>query len=132
MTLLVRHFDPGSKEELKPKQEIEMSVFLKIKLKSLAAEARIIRKQELKTRGPSHNATRESLYRHRIDVVRRCSRETHLAYGYTRGRAYVQLERTCYSPPDWKAVAAMVKKYGKFDEKEFERWKSSEENSSSG
>ena len=89
-----------------------MSVYLKIKLKSLAAEARIIRAQERKTKG-QWNATRESLYRHRIDVVRKVSRETHLAYGFLRGRTYEQMERSCYSPPDWKAVEKMVEKYGK-------------------
>lgn len=84
-------------------------VFLKIKLKSLAAESRIIRKQELKSRGP----IREALYHHRIHVVRRAARETHLAYGFLRGRAYLALESRCSSPsPDWKEVGKMVKKYG--------------------
>ena len=89
-----------------------MSVYLKIKLKSLAAEARIIRAQERKTKG-QWNATRESLYRHRIDVVRKAARETHLAYGYLRGRTYEQMEPEAYTKPDWAAVEKMVVKYGK-------------------
>jgi hypothetical protein len=82
--------------------------FLKIKLKSLAAEARIIRLEELRTRGD----LRESLYLHRIMKVRRECRDTHLAYGFLRGRTYLQLERSCTVPPDWKNVARMVFKYG--------------------
>lgn len=100
-----------------------MSVFLKMKLKSLAAEARIIRRQELKTRGPTWNLTRESLHRHRIDVVRRASRETHLAYGFIRGRSYDSMERKCLVDPDFKAVATMVRKYAPEKAEGFESWK---------
>lgn len=99
-----------------------MSIFLKIKLKSLAAEARIIRRQELKTRGARHNDTREALHLHRIHVVRAAARHTHLAYGFIRGKSYEQLERSCDHPPSWKDVAAMIKKYGILKEKEFEQW----------
>lgn len=104
-----------------PIVENQMSVFLKIKLKSLAAESRIIRRQELKTRG-KHDATRESLYLHRIGVVRRAARETHLAYGFIRGRSYKAMERTACVAPDWKAVLAMAKKYGTSVDN-FDAWK---------
>lgn len=100
-----------------------MSVFLKIKLKSLAAEARIIRAQELKTRGTRNNHLREELYLHRIGVVRRAARETHLAYGYIRGRSYCALERECRCPPDWKAVGKMVEKYAPEKVGEFDAWR---------
>ena len=86
-------------------------VFLKIKLKSLAAEARIIRKQEQKSYGDIRN----SLHEHRVRVVRRAARETGLGYGYLRGRSYAALERVSYIPPDWKEVGKMVKKYGGMD-----------------
>ena len=103
----------------------EVSVFLKIKLKSLAAEARIIRRQERKT-GGKHDHIRESLYLHRLHVVRRASRETHLAYGYLRGRPYRAMERNALRGPDWKSVASMVKKYGEFKEEDFKSWQEKE------
>lgn len=83
--------------------------FLKVKLKSLAAEARIIRLEEQRTRDPD---LREALYLHRIIKVRRAARETHLAYGYLRGRRYAQLEASCAEAPDWANVKRMVKQYG--------------------
>jgi hypothetical protein len=107
--------------------ENHMSVFLKIKLKSLAAEARIIHAQERKTRG-AYNDTRESLHRHRIDVVRRESRATHLAYGFLRGRKFKQMERKSVVPPDWDKVASMVKKYGATKLEAFETWKPAKPN----
>lgn len=99
-----------------------MSIFLKIKLKSLAAEARIIRAQELKTKRP-YDALRESLHHHRIEVVRRECRATHLAYSLIRGRAYLDVERAGSSAPDWKRVTEMVKKYG--SGQDVESWKPS-------
>lgn len=86
-----------------------MLVHLKVKIKSLAEEARIIRKEETRAKD---KITRESLCNHRIHVVRRECRNTHLAYGFLRGKTYDQLERNCETPPDWKKVFAMVKKYG--------------------
>lgn len=83
--------------------------FLKVKLKSLAAEARIIRTEELRTRD---NELREDLYLHRIHKVRSEARATHLAYGYLRGRTYAQLEASCETPPDWANVKRMVRQYG--------------------
>lgn len=83
--------------------------FLKVKLKTLAAEARIIRREEQRTHDP---ALREALYLHRILKVRRAARNTHLAYGYLRGRSYTQLEASCAEAPDWADVKRMVKQYG--------------------
>lgn len=85
---------------------IDRREMLKIKLKSLAAETRIIRHQEKKTRG----ALREELYRHRIDVVRKVARDTHIAYGLIRGRTLEQIEPQSYSSPDWNAINKMIEK----------------------
>ncbi len=79
---------------------------LKIKLKSLAEEARIIRREE--RRSP----WRDELHHHRIHIVRRAARETHIAYGLIRGRRLDQIEREGSRPYDQKAVDAMLKKYG--------------------
>lgn len=82
-------------------------LFLKIKLKSLAAEAKIIRKEEKKELG-----FRVELRDHRIFPVRREARHTLLAYSFLRGRPYREVENKCLRPPDWVKVEAMVRKYG--------------------
>ncbi len=95
-----------------------MSVFLKVKIKSLASEARIIRHEERKSRGQLRN----DLTAHRKGIVRREARHTLLAYGYLRGRPYRVLEQTCHRQPDWTAVERMVKKYGQLKQP-IEEWK---------
>lgn len=80
-------------------------LYLKIKLKSLAAEARIIRHEERK--GFLYAELRD----HRIMVVRKEARHTLLAYGFLRGRTRAQIE-TSKKPVDWAKVESMVKKYG--------------------
>lgn len=87
---------------------VDRREMLRVKLKSLAAEAKIIRREEKR----SHGALREELYRHRIDVVRAVSRNTHIAYGLIKGRTLDQMEPTRKSEPDWDAVAKMISKYG--------------------
>lgn len=82
--------------------------FLKVKIKSLAAEARIIRHEERKSRGQLRN----DLAAHRKGIVRREARHTQLAYGYLRNRPYRKLEQTCHRHPDWSSVERMVKRYG--------------------
>lgn len=83
--------------------------YLKVKIKSLAEEARIIRKETKRARLSS---IKNGLYRHRIDVVRYEARHTHLAYGFLRGRSYEQMEQKAHVAPDWKKVRKMVEKYG--------------------
>lgn len=87
---------------------IDRREMLKVKLKSLAAEARFIRKEELR----SHGALREELYRHRIDVVRSEARHTHLAYGLIRGRTIGEIEGKSLRPYNKDRVDKMVLKYG--------------------
>ncbi len=96
-------------------------MFLKIKLKSLAAESKIIRSQELKLSGGSK--LRDELANHRRKDVREESRATHIAYGYLRGREYRQLEGPSSSTPPKDNAARMVKKYGGIAALEgFESW----------
>lgn len=78
-----------------------MCVELKVKIKSLAAETRIIRAEERKSLGRGRAmdaayypddkkkcyATYEKLRHHRIEVVRREARATHLAYAFIRGKS---------------------------------------------
>jgi len=91
-------------------------IHLKIKLKSLAAEARIIRMEEKK----SHGLLRNSLHLHRVFDVRGEARHTQLAYAYLNGKRYRDIERTCHISPSNDRIRRMVEKYGdgiKFDQK---------------
>lgn len=83
--------------------------YLKVKLKSLAAEARIIRLEEKRTRDP---ALRAGLGCHRVTIVRSEARHTLLAYGFIRGRPYEAMEPKCRKPVNWDKVKKMVQKYG--------------------
>jgi hypothetical protein len=84
--------------------------FLKMKIMSLAAEARIIRREEKKW--PTTTNVRWGLYSHRVAVVRPEARVALLAYAYLRGRPYVALERAPLTPPNWEKVTAMVARFG--------------------
>jgi hypothetical protein len=86
--------------------------YLKVKVKSLADEARIIRKEIKKARLPS---IKNGLRSHNVNVVRKEARHTLLAYGFLRGRSYQEMESSLKSstlPPDWDKVRKMVQKYG--------------------
>jgi len=82
--------------------------FLKVKVKSLTAEARIIRREEERSRGELRDALRQ----HRREDVRREQRATQVAYGYLRGITYSRIEPNPLTEPDWKRVESMVNKYG--------------------
>jgi hypothetical protein len=85
---------------------------LKVKLKSLAEEARIIRFEEKR----SHGWLRGELHDHRINVVRAETRATHLAYGLIRGLPMERIELSKTRTEQlWKKVRGMVEKYGPFD-----------------
>lgn len=99
---------------------------LKIKLKSLAAEAVIIRNEELKARyskRPEVQELREEMHKHRVKDLREESRATLLAYSFIRGKKYRDIEgRSDWGDTDpyvmqqWASrmdkVRAMVNKYG--------------------
>lgn len=86
--------------------------YLRVKVKSLAEEARIIRKEETRTYG----AIRDGLHLHRVGVVRYEARATHLAYGLIRGRALERIEKSDSRTDHlWKKVRAMIEKYGPCD-----------------
>jgi hypothetical protein len=84
----------------------DQRVYLKVKLKSLAAEARIIRLEESRNKH-----FRNGLSYHRRTVVRQEARLTLLAYGFVRGKAYEQIEKS-ERQPDWDRVKKMIEKYG--------------------
>lgn len=117
-----------------------MSIELKVKIKSLAAESKFIRKEELKARNCArwlakdpgkHNTpgrdrfmkTRESLYGHRTGGVRHAARSTQLAYAFLRGKTYLATERCKQgNRPNQTEVGRMVRKYGKGTADELKAW----------
>ena len=98
-----------------------MTVELKIKAKSLAAEAKIIRLEELKLRKKGRGPETTSLHLHRTIDVRQTARATHLVRACLRGVPYRALEHTTRQkmPDTVKLQAiAMLTKYGEPTNKE--------------
>lgn len=87
---------------------IDRREMLRVKVKSLAEEARIIRREEKK----SHGMIRAELYEHRIGIVRREARAACLALGLCKGRTIEQMEPTSKSKPDYKRVYELMRRYG--------------------
>lgn len=86
----------------------ERAIHLKIKVKSLASEARIIRKEAKKTSGD----VKYGLNAHRTSVVRPQARASLLAYGILRGVPYCVMERSCRYEPDFNRVIKMATSFG--------------------
>jgi len=87
---------------------IDRREMLRVKIKSLTAEAKIIRREEKRTGGQ----LRGELHRHRIIDVRSESRISVLAYGFIKGRKLEQMEARSERAPNWKRVRELCKKYG--------------------
>jgi len=83
---------------------------LKVKIKSLAAEARIIRLEELRARGGSQ--LQQELYLHRVRDVRGEQRVSLLAYAFLRGKTRAACEPKYSEEPDWARVLKLVEKFG--------------------
>lgn len=86
-------------------------IHLKVKIKHLAAEARIIRFEELKSFG----SQRDSLAVHRRTVVRDAARQAQIAYALIRGKDYrasaCRVDQLKHDR-DYAAVYDMVKRFG--------------------
>jgi hypothetical protein len=96
---------------------------LKIKIKSLAAEARIIRDEVTKIKKSSKRCKdedtertlrwrAESLTDHRKGVVREEARHSLLAYGLIRNIPYSVMEEKCREKPNLKKVEEMARRFG--------------------
>lgn len=87
--------------------------FLRVKIKSLAAEAKIIRREEVKFKPQvSENGIYESLHNHRTYDVRNEARSAQLAYGLLRGIEYSRIESKCYEPPNEIRIRDNVARFG--------------------
>lgn len=88
---------------------------LKVKIKSLAAEARIIRLEEQKALGRKKPdpVLYLSLRYHRTKDVRGEQRASLLAYAFVRGKAYAAAEKpAATNPPDMVRVKKLIEKFG--------------------
>lgn len=83
---------------------------LKVKIKSLAEEARIIRLEERRSRAGSQQQS--ELHQHRVMDVRKEQRCSLIAYAFLRGVPLAKCEAKCRFAPDWKRVAQIVEKFG--------------------
>ena len=94
------------------------SIELKVKLKHLAEEARIIRAEAEKQRRLGNYTKCNELTNHRKHVVRPAARATLIAYQTLRGIPYDSYEGSAKTEPNWKEVNRMVKKYSVASETE--------------
>ena len=106
-----------------------MKTYLKMKIMSLAAETRIVRREE--KRWPGASDVRTGLHHHRVIDVRREARSACLAYGFLRGRDYRALEAKPGTKPDWPRVERLALKYATSDPREarqrFAEWRDTAE-----
>lgn len=115
-----------------------MHQYLKIKVVSLADEARRIRHDQNKRlfeaararvddkpeRTEYHVKNYSGLHHHRVEVVRREARAANLAYAFVHGYAYGDVERFAWEEPDWNKIMKLVARYGEDDERmeKFKAW----------
>jgi len=99
------------------KRRNPVKVYLKVKIKSLATEARIIRMEERKSlaqsrkKGTTPHMAYWGLRSHRTGIVREEARYSQIAYAYLRGRPYRITEKTDRTP-DWARVVKVVSRFG--------------------
>lgn len=87
-------------------------IYLKVKVKHLAAEARIIRHEEASLRGMS----KWSLQHHRKTTVRDAARTAQMAYALLRNKTFLSTMPGCTpSSADIQEVKRLAKKFGSFD-----------------
>lgn len=119
--------------------EVDKRVYLKIKLKSLLEEAKIIRKEQgraqrsykwCKVHEDENTADymfmRIDLERHRRYTVRPEARATLLAYGYLCSKPYEVIEQRSKKLIPFDRIESMVKRYGTAQQfYDFNEWKKS-------
>ena len=88
--------------------------YLRVKIRSLATEARIIRHEERRAKSAKRRDLVAGLVEHRRGAVRREARAAQLAAGFLRGRQISQIEpkNRPGNRPDWKRVGQLVARYG--------------------
>lgn len=92
--------------------------FLKIKIMSLAAEAKIIRKEANRWPREGQQGVRFELNQHRRFDVRSEARSAQLAYGFLRNRPYRSMEQKCHTVPNAARITEIAVKFGRLDKKQ--------------
>lgn len=87
--------------------------YLTVKRKTLAAEARIIRKMAQKAKKRKNGELAMRLNEHRTDMVRKAARTAHLSHAFIKGMEYRRVERIARTEPDLHEINRLVSKYGK-------------------
>jgi hypothetical protein len=93
-------------------------IHLRIKIKTLAAEAALIRFEANKVSG----IVKQNLNQHRTEVVRRAARNNLLAYGLIRGILYQTMEAKCHEVPNWKEVMTLARRFSSLTEEQINEW----------
>lgn len=94
---------------------------LRVKVKSLAEESKIIRREAAKIKVRHHEdgnpmiddlVEKNGLLEHRVNDVRKEARDAQLAYALLRGRTYGEVEEKYYEQPRWENILRIAKKFG--------------------
>ena len=94
------------------------NVFLRVRIKELAYEAKVIRIEEGRANKIRNYSLQNQLHEHRVGKLRGASREALLAYMYLRNFLYEAVEAPNSKPlykDSPKAIERMCRKYGKTD-----------------
>lgn len=89
----------------------------KINVKSLACEARIIRREERRIKGPGHIDTHNELHLHRTRNLREEARATQLAYAYLRGVPLELVEVNGSKPVPLDRIRDKIVKWAAYHER---------------
>lgn len=84
---------------------------LRVKIRSLADEARVIRDEERRAKDAHDYTLVNSLCNHRKQSVRPEARCALLAYAFLRRMPYERLERDPRSKPNWTRIKKMVERF---------------------
>lgn len=126
MTKIMRQRDPekqARKEARKyaatkyPEETPNKLRALKIKIKSLAAEAQIIRLDERKALNAGRYMTYNSLRNRRVHDVREEARASLLAYAILRNRTYASVESSTHQPLPAYMLEKIDKIVGRFGDR---------------
>lgn len=94
---------------------------LRVKIKSLAEEAKIIRVEERRANQAGDYYLQSSLREHRVGIVRDVSRQTLIAYQYLRGIPYKHCGQAIQDG-DKGPVEKMIKRYGSLRHTDLDQW----------
>lgn len=96
----------------------ERLIHLRIKIKSLAAEAAIIRQEAKKTSG----LVKYGLNQHRTGIVREHTRINLLAYGLIKRVPYSVMEQKTDTKVNFSKIVEIAKRFGETDEIAINEW----------